>query len=221
MLDGGEHIGGQHIATNDDEVARCVGNRWLLDKVANSHDAIGIDFADGINDSIRADFIAGHLLEAHHAATRRHAHVAHRAEQFAGAHQFVGQHDGEWFVANHVASAPNGVAKAERRLLVDEADTHIAPKCPHAFGHFGAATGDQLLDDLGGIGKVRLDGWLVAAVHDDDVLNASADGLIDNELQGRHIDDGQQLFGYCFGRWQETGTESGCWDDGRSHSHGG
>ena len=43
----------------------------------------------------------------------------------------------------------------------------------------------------------------------DDVLDARLDGLVDNVLDKRLVDDGEHLLGDCLGRGQHSGAESG------------
>ena len=44
---------------------------------------------------------------------------------------------------------------------------------------------------------------------DQDVFDTSADGLFDYVLDRGFVDDRKHLFGHGFGRWQETGSETG------------
>jgi len=55
---------------------------------------------------------------------------------------------------------------------------------------------------------VVLNGSLAPTGHDDDVLYAGMNRLLDAVLDDGFVDDGQHLFGLRLGRWQKTRPES-------------
>ena len=61
--------------------------------------------------------------------------------------------------------------------------------------------------------EVVLERALVAAGDHEDVVEAGGDGLLDDVLDGRLVDDRQHLLGSGLGGGQEPGAEAGCRDD--------
>ena len=64
--------------------------------------------------------------------------------------------------------------------------------------------------ELGDAVEVVLEGALVAAGDHQDVVDAGGDGLLDDVLDGRLVDDRQHLLGHRLGGGKETGAEAGC-----------
>src|SRR5262245_56454753 len=62
--------------------------------------------------------------------------------------------------------------------------------------------------------EMVLDDALVAARHEDEMLDAGLAGLIDHMLDQRTIDNRQHFLGHGLGGWQKTRTEAGDRQDG-------
>jgi len=79
----------------------------------------------------------------------------------------------------------------------------------HTFGELCLAIVAEFGLELILVVEVILDGAFIGATNDDDVGNAGRDGLFDNILNNRLVDDRQHLLGHSFGHGQETRTETG------------
>jgi hypothetical protein len=73
--------------------------------------------------------------------------------------------------------------------------------------------------ELVGRVEVVLDRPLLAAGHDDDLLDAGADRLLDGVLDDRLVDERQHLLGRRLGRREEAGAPAGGWEDGFADAH--
>ena len=70
----------------------------------------------------------------------------------------------------------------------------------HHFQQIIFPLGAQLLFQFQGAVEVILDGSLIAAGDDEDLLNPRRDSLFHDKLNGRLIHDGQHFFRLCFRR---------------------
>ena len=143
---------------------------------------------------------AGPVVEFHHAG---------QAAAFAE-RDHVGQQQRERLVADHVAGAPDRMAKPERRLLAGEADGSGRLLQMVQGGQLRQLSGagervQQLRLDI----EVVLDHMLVAPGDEDDVLDARLHRLVDGILHDGTIDDGQHFLGHCLGGGQESRAETG------------
>ena len=161
------------------------------------------------------DIAAGALVEVHHAGQA--ARVAER--------NHVGQKQRERLVADDVAGAPDRMAEPMRRLLAGEADgagrqlqcaqrgklLHACPTRVSVSTQFGLDV------------EIVLDDMLVAAGHEDDVLDARLQRLVDGILHDGTIDDGQHFLRHRLGGGQETRAETGnryhCFSDFSHRQH--
>jgi hypothetical protein len=103
--------------------------------------------------------------------------------------EIVAEEDRARLAAGRLARREHGVAEPERLLLPHRVDVHHAGDRRHLVGELGVAALAQRVLELVGVIEVILDRVLVAAVHDDDVGDAGAHGLVDHELDRRHVDD--------------------------------
>ena len=123
-------------------------------------------------------------------------------------HQHVGEEEGEGLVADELAGAPDRVPESERLLLAREARASRLRQIGGDGLKLGglAARGKHLLE-LELPVEMVLDGALVAARHEDEMLDAGFPRLVDHMLDERPVDDGQHLLGNRLGRGQKAGAE--------------
>ena len=76
---------------------------------------------------------------------------------------------------------------------------------------------EQVLE-LEAVVEVVLDGALLAAGHDDDLLDAGRDGLLDRVLDDRLVDERQHLLRLRLGGWQEPRPPAGSREDGLANA---
>ena len=102
------------------------------------------------------------------------------------------------------------MAEAERRLLAGEAGRAGGRKIGHqrvVFDLFAPSL--EGVFELVGRVEMILDDALVAAGHEDEMLDPRLARLVDHVLKDRPVDDGQHLLRNRLGRWQETRAETG------------
>jgi hypothetical protein len=129
-------------------------------------------------------------------------------------HDHVGQEQRERLVADQVARAPDGVAEAERNLLAREA------------GLAGARLQTLEMRELVILAALRqrvvelelqvemiLDDTLVAAGHEDEVLDPGFARLVHDILDHRLVDDGEHFLGDGLGSRKKTRAEAGDGED--------
>ena len=128
----------------------------------------------------------------------------------SGASDHIRQQDREGLVADDFARAPDGVAEAERRLLAGEAGRAGGGKIGHQRRIFGlfASPGERVFEFVSRV-EVILDHRLVAAGHENEMLNPGFARLVDHMLKNRPVDDGQHLLRDRFGCRQKPRAESG------------
>jgi len=198
----------QDIAARQDQVGRCGPGGGLFDQPLHlrqhaiarariDHAIAGRllhgDFQRA--DQIAADLFIGvdHLL---------HATIARRA-----LHEFVGQQDGERFVTDNVARAPDGMAKAQRFLLTQE--HRIARREPRSFqrGQILAAFALQGFAFEGHV-EIIFDRALAAPGDEDHLLDPGLARFIHGILEQRAVDHRQQFLGHRLGRGQKARAQS-------------
>ena len=131
----------------------------------------------------------------------------------------VREDDGEGLVADQLPGHEDGVAEAELLLLAHVADLGQVADVAHATEHLDVAAGlEQVLELVGGV-EVVLDGPLLAAGHDDDLLDAGGHRLLDRVLDDRLVDERQHLLRLRLGRRQEAGAPAGGREDGFADAH--
>ncbi len=64
--------------------------------------------------------------------------------------------------------------------------------------------------EFGGAVEMVLERVLVAAGHQEHIVEARVDGLLDHVLDGRLVDDGKHLLRHRLGRRKESGAEPRC-----------
>ena len=139
----------------------------------------------------------------------------------AGDDDVVAEEHAEGLVPDQRASAKDGVAEPERLLLAD-----IGHRCQLGDGldlgellHLPAVM--QVVLELEGGVEVILDGALVAAGDEDDLLEPRGHRLLDHILDRRLVDQRQHLLRLRLGGGEEAGSESGSGEDGLLHTgHG-
>ncbi len=124
--------------------------------------------------------------------------------------EHVGQKQGERLVADDLASAPHGMAEPERRLLPGEARLAGTRQLLLQERELVllAAFGERALE-LELAVEMVLDDALVAARHEDEMLDAGGLSLIDHMLDDRPVDHGQHFLRDRLGGRQKPGAETG------------
>ncbi len=76
-----EHVGREHVAADQDQIARCVLARPASRPGRARDHAVGRHLAGRVDHAVGADLVARRPLEADDAATRADAHAVHLGEQ--------------------------------------------------------------------------------------------------------------------------------------------
>ena len=119
----------------------------------------------------------------------------------------------EPFGAHRVPRGKHGVPEPERLLLAHADQTHRVADPPHLFEQLLLPLALQLVLQLVCAVEVVLDGALPAPVDQHHLLRSRRKRLLDDELDGRRVDDRQHLLGDRLGGGQEPGAQAG----GRDH----
>ena len=139
-------------------------------------------------------------------------------------HQHVGKQERERLVPDEFARAPYRVAKPERQLLAREARGAGPRQVAGERVEIGAAlTLGQGMFEFELAVEMVLDHRLVAAGHEDEVLDAGFARLVDHVLDQRPVDHRQHLLRHRLGGGEEAGAEAGDREDGfanRFHAYG-
>jgi hypothetical protein len=140
--------------------------------------------------------------------------------------EHVGQQERERLVADNVARAPYGVTESERRLLARKAG---AARLRQRLGEHCelvrlAALAERRLELRLPV-EMILDRTLVAAGHEDEMLDPRRTRLVDHVLDDGAVDHGQHLLRHRLGRGQEACAEPGHGEHGladtlRGSGHG-
>ena len=126
----------------------------------------------------------------------------------------VGQDDRERLVADKLLGHQHRVAQAELLLLADVADLGHVADLAHAAKHLDVALLLEQVLQLVGVVEMVLDGALLAAGDDDDLLDAGGDCFLDAVLDDRLVDERQHLLGLRLGGGQEPRSPAGGRKDG-------
>ena len=129
--------------------------------------------------------------------------------------QHVRQQQREGLVADEFARAPDGMAKAERRLLTGEAGRAGSRQVMlQRLQLFRLVALGQRVVELVGHVEMVLDHRLVAAGDEDEMLDAGGARLVHDMLHDRTVDDGEHLLRDRLGGGQEAGAETSDGEDG-------
>jgi hypothetical protein len=133
-------------------------------------------------------------------------------------HQIVDQQHRERLVADHVPSAPHGMAKPERQLLpgIGELSGGGQPLL-QLVEQFALAAVAQRRLELEGQVEMVLDGTFGAPSDEIELLDAGRLGLFHRIMDQRLVDYRQHLLGHRLGRRQDPGAEPGHRKDGFAH----
>jgi hypothetical protein len=127
--------------------------------------------------------------------------------------EIVTEHDAERLVTHRRAGREHRVPEAQGLLLADAHDAGEPGERPQRIGVTGLAASAKGVLELVRNVEVVLDGRLLATVHDDDVRESGAHRLLDDELEGRDVDDGEHLLRHRLGGGQKARPEAGGGDD--------
>ena len=132
----------------------------------------------------------------------------------------VRQEERERLVADKLARAPDRMAEAERLLLARKAGrSGLRQVFPQELERFVLLALEQGHFQLELAIEVVFDNPLVAAGHEDEMLDPRLAGLVHDDLDQRPVDDRQHLFRHGLGGRQEPGAESGHGEDGFTEFH--
>ncbi len=171
---------------------------------------VGIDVDDAV--------AAGLLLRHGHHRQRRATGVLVGLDELAdaralGLHHVVREDDGEGLMADQLLGHQHRVPQAQLLLLAHIADLRHVPDLAHPAQHLDVALGLQHGLQLEAVVEMVLDGPLLAAGDDDDLLDPGGHGLFDRVLDDRLVHQRQHLLGLCLGGGQEAGPPA----RGREH----
>ena len=131
----------------------------------------------------------------------------------------IGQDHGERFVTDQLLGHEHGVAEPELLLLAHVGDLGQVADVADPAEHLDVATLlEQVLELVRDV-EVILDRALLARGHDDDLLDAGGDGLLDRVLDHRLVDEREHLLRLGLGRREKSGSPTGGGKDGFSDSH--
>ena len=129
-------------------------------------------------------------------------------------HQHVGQQQGERFVADQFARAPDRVAETEWRLLAREACGSGPRQIARQRLEIGMALAlVQGMLQLELAIEVILNDCLVTAGDEDEILDTGFARLVDHMLDQRPIDHRQHFLRHGLGGGQKSGAEAGDGED--------
>ena len=126
----------------------------------------------------------------------------------------VAQHDDEGLVADERLGAEHGVAEPQRLLLPHRDHVGHLGDGPHLGPQGLLAGAPEVGLQLGRDVEVVHDRVLAAGADQDHLVHAGRHRLLDDVLDRRAIDDGQELLGHGLGGREEAGAEAGGGDDG-------
>src|SRR6202453_123437 len=140
----------------------------------------------------------------------RHALGKAASAMGSGPGDHIRQQDREGLGADDLACAPDGVAEAEWRLLAGETCRAGCRKIRHERRVFGlfTASGERVFEFIGRV-EMIFDHRLVAAGHENEMLDPRFACFIDHVLKNWPIDDGQHLLGNRLGRREKPRAETG------------
>src|SRR5690606_18154896 len=124
----------------------------------------------------------------------------------------VGQQKRERLVADQFARAPHRMAEPQRLLLAGEAGLAGLRLQPRELGQLLVlAALRQRVVQLELDVEMILDHRLVAAGHEDEMLDARLARLVDHILDNRTVDDRQHLLRHSLRRRKKTRPQTGYW----------
>ena len=139
----------------------------------------------------------------------------------AGHDDVVAEEDSERLVAHQGARAEDGVPEPEGLLLADVGDGGQLRDGLDLGELLGLAAVLQVVLELEGGVEVVLDGALVAAGDEHDLVEPRRHRLLHHVLDGGLVDQGQHLLRLRLGGGEEPGAEPGGGKDGFADGHGG
>ena len=114
-------------------------------------------------------------------------------------HHVIREDDREGFVADQLLGHEHRVPEAQLLLLTHVADLGHVADLTHLAQHLDIATLLEQVLKLEAVVEVVLDGSLLAAGDDDDLLDPGGHGLLDRVLDDRLIHQRQHLLGLRLG----------------------
>src|SRR5699024_7994751 len=128
--------------------------------------------------------------------------------------EVIAEQHGEGFVADVLAPLEHGMAETLGVSLPDIVDIGQFRRVPHGGELLIVALLRQCgLESVDPVEMV-FERSLVAAGDHEDVAEVGIDGLFDDVLDRRLVDDGEHLLGGGLGRGEETGSQTGDGDHG-------
>ena len=168
-----------------------------------------------VDDAVAIRLVRRHLHHGHDRGVRLPVGVDELADAGPfGRHHVIGEDHRERLVAHQLAGHEDRVAQAQLLLLADVADLGQVADVAHPAQHLDvAAFLEQVLELVRRV-EVVLDGPLLRAGHDDDLLDAGGHRLFHGVLDDRLVDQGQHLLGLRLGGGQEPGAPASGREDG-------
>ena len=119
-------------------------------------------------------------------------------------HDVVREDDREGLMADHLLGHQHRMTEAELLLLAHVAHLGHVADLAHTSQHLDITARFEQRFELETVVEVILDGPLLAARDDDDLLDAGSDGLLDRVLDDGLVDERQHLLGLCLRGGQEA-----------------
>ena len=207
----GKDVRRQDVAADDGEVGRRLVARRLLDEIAHLIDAVA-EVRVGLDgdDAVARDVLARHALDGEHRTVDPLEHVDQLLDRRRiRVDHVVAQDDREGLVADQLARDEHGVAEAERLALAHVGEVDQVRDLADLVELLALAARLEKRLELDRDVEVIFDRVLAAAGHQDDVVDARRDRLLDAVLNDRLVDERQHFLRLRFGGGQETGAETG------------
>ena len=191
----------------------------LLHEAGDRHDLVAVEHRvrarldrDG---AVLVDVLPADVEQGDHRAAVLGLHGEHVLEQVVAlVDQVVAEQDGERLVADERRRLEDGVAEPLGLALPHEVHLRHVGGGVHRRQPVGVALLLQRGLELGVPVEEVLDGGLVAAGDHEHLGQAGARGLLDDVLQRRAVDDGQQFLRHRLRRGQEARAHPRDGDDG-------
>ncbi|MNZ92384.1 hypothetical protein D3C78_1114080 [compost metagenome] len=205
----------QYITAHNCQIRRSLSHRWLLNEPVNLIQVVNA--ASRIDNTVPVGLIRRYSLNTDHRAScpfilldklpcARHLRF----------NNIVAKQNSEWLIANEVACAPYSMSKTLGFLLPYIMEIDIR-RFAYFFQNIQLSLFLKRMLQLKGDIEVILDRSFSFACHDDDILNAGFDCFLHNVLNRWLVNDWKHLFRHRFCCRQETGSKSGCRDNGFCH----
>ena len=130
----------------------------------------------------------------------------HSRQHLIARHEHIAEQHVERLVARLLCRAAHGMSQPQRLLLIHVADRQVADIF-HRIGIGVLAALAQKRHQLRVRREMVLNGLLLAAVDDHDLISAGSQTLFHHILDGRTIHHQQHFFGLGLGGRQKAGTE--------------